>query len=68
MRRDPAIFFSRTQAVSPVDHEIRWGACFDDPDGNTLEIYCDTRNEPDGEALWGGLDRPLAQERILAAL
>ena len=54
--------------VSPVDHKIGWGAYFKDPDGNLLEIYCDTRREPDGEGLWGGQNRPLAGERILAAL
>ena len=54
--------------VSPVDHKIGWGMYFDDPDGNMLEIYCDTRNEPDGAANWGGENRPLLAERIMAEL
>src|SRR5689334_16575063 len=32
-------------AVEPVDHRIGWGVYFKDPDGNGLEIYCDTRAE-----------------------
>jgi len=55
-------------AVSPVDHKIGWGMYFNDPDGNELEIYCDTRQEPDGEKFWGGNNRPLTREQILAAL
>lgn len=54
--------------VSPVDHKIGWGAYFRDPDGNELELYCDTRAEPDGEPLWGGVNRQLTREKILAAL
>ena len=40
-------------AVATVDHYISWAMYFDDPDGNGLEVYCDTRGEPDGRALWG---------------
>lgn len=54
--------------VSPVDHQIGWGMYFTDPDGNVLEIYCDTRAEPDGAWLWRGEDRPLSSDRILDAL
>jgi catechol 2,3-dioxygenase len=54
--------------VSPVDHQIGWGAYFSDPDGNRLEIYCDTRNEPDGASLWQGNNRPLLEARILTLL
>jgi catechol-2,3-dioxygenase len=54
--------------VSPVDHQIGWGVYFKDPDGNDLEIYCDTRSEPDGASLWRGENRPLAESRILASL
>ena len=54
--------------VSPVDHQIGWGAYFTDPDGNELEIYCDTRNEPDGAVLWRGENRTLLVSRILAEL
>jgi catechol 2,3-dioxygenase len=52
--------------VSPVDHQIGWGVYFSDPDGNRLEIYCDTRSEPDGASLWHGENRPLLGPRILA--
>ena len=52
--------------VSPVDHQIGWGVYFADPDGNKLEIYYDTRDEPDGASLWQGENRPLLGARILA--
>jgi catechol 2,3-dioxygenase len=54
--------------VSPVDHLISWAIYFDDPDGNGLEIYCDTRTDPDGAALWRGQNRLLPPTRLLAAL
>jgi catechol-2,3-dioxygenase len=54
--------------VSPVDHQVGWGVYFHDPDGNSLEIYCDTRNEPDGTPLWRGENRLLTESRILASL
>lgn len=54
--------------VTPVDHRIGWGAYFRDPDGNGLEIYCDTRQEPDGAPLWRGEDRTLSHEKIMAVL
>ena len=53
--------------VSPVDHQVAWGLYFSDPDGNSIEICCDTRQEPDGAKFWGGQNRELASERILAA-
>jgi catechol-2,3-dioxygenase len=37
----------------------------DDPDGNGLEVYWDTREEPDGQALWHGENHPLPTEKIL---
>lgn len=54
--------------VAAVDHLISWAMYFDDPDGNGLEIYCDTRGEPDGAALWHGTNRRLPDTVILAAL
>lgn len=54
--------------VAAVDHLISWAMYFDDPDGNGLEIYCDTRREPDGATLWHGMNRPLPDSVILAAL
>jgi catechol-2,3-dioxygenase len=53
--------------LSPVDHVIGWGLYFPDPDGNLLELYCDTRGAPDGRALWQGKNRPLTHETIMAA-
>ena len=54
--------------VAAVDHRISWAMYFKDPDGNGLEIYCDTRSEPDGVALWEGEDRPLNEDRLLATM
>ncbi len=53
--------------VAAVDHLISWAMYFDDPDGNGLEIYCDTRQDPEGAQLWQGRNRPLTPEKILAA-
>ncbi|HLH62122.1 MAG TPA: VOC family protein [Ktedonobacteraceae bacterium] len=54
--------------VAPVDHYISWAMYFDDPDGNGLEIYWDTRSEPGGRELWHGENISLPEEKILAAL
>jgi len=55
-------------AVHPVDHtSISWALYFDDPDGNGLEIYLDTRSESEAGTLWLGVNRPLPPSRILAA-
>lgn len=54
--------------VAAVDHRISWAMYFDDPDGNGLEIYWDTRGEPGGTALWHGDNRPLTAETIRTAL
>lgn len=55
-------------AVAAVDHYISWAMYFDDPDGNGLEIYWDTRNEPNGRPLWHGENAPLDDATIFAAL
>jgi len=52
--------------VAPVDHLISWAMYFDDPDGNGLEIYWDTRREPNGSVLWRGQNIPLSAEQIMA--
>lgn len=54
--------------VATVDHLISWAMYFDDPDGNGLEIYWDTRNEPGGRQLWYGENVELDDKTILAAL
>jgi catechol 2,3-dioxygenase len=64
-------FETLTQAgvhVTTSDNLISWSIYFDDPDGNLIEIYCDTRSEPDGQPLWRGIRKPLEPDRILAAL
>lgn len=50
--------------VSPVDHVISWAIYFSDPDGNGVEIYWDTRDEPGGEALWQGRNLPIPEEEL----
>lgn len=56
--------------VSAVDLGVSWSLYFHDPDGNEVEIYCDTRRVPEGRQHWGGqgqtLDLPRA-EAIVAA-
>jgi len=54
--------------VATVDHRISWAMYFDDPDGNGLEIYWDTRQEPSARRLWRGENLPLPSETILTAL
>ena len=54
--------------VGAVDHFISWAMYFDDPDGNGLEIYWDTRGEPGGKPLWRGENEDLSPEQVLAAL
>ncbi|WP_254839330.1 VOC family protein [Natronomonas marina] len=46
----------RGVAVSPVDHGISKALYFDDPSGNGLETYVDTRDDADEE--WRGRNRP----------
>lgn len=64
-------FFALREAgveVAPVDHLISWALYFSDPDGNGLEVYCDTRGEPGGARLWRGQNRPLTEPQLRAAL
>lgn len=50
--------------VATVDHFISWAMYFDDPDGNGLEIYWDTRAEPAGHELWHGKNQPIPPEAL----
>lgn len=43
----------RGVSVSPVDHGISKALYFDDPDGNGVEVYLDTREER-GQPEWRG--------------
>jgi catechol 2,3-dioxygenase len=55
-------------AVATVNHRISLAMYFDDPDGNGLEVYWDTRAEPEGAPLWRGENRELLADVIHAAL
>lgn len=55
-------------SVGAVDHRISWAMYFNDPDGNGLEIYWDTRHLATGASLWHGENLPLSDETIFAAL
>lgn len=48
--------------VSPVDHGISKALYFDDPSGNGLEAYVDTRDEPTEE--WAGENEPFDPESV----
>ncbi len=54
--------------VETVDNAISWSLYFDDPEGNPLEIFWDTRYEAHGDSLWRGTRRSLQPETILKAL
>ncbi len=47
--------------VYPVDHRISWALYFNDPDGNGIEVYWDTRDTEHGVYIWEGIDRPLTE-------
>jgi predicted esterase/catechol 2,3-dioxygenase-like lactoylglutathione lyase family enzyme len=51
-----------------TDHLINWAMYFQDPDGNGIEIYWDTRELPGRSHLWQGRDLPIDPEKILALL
>lgn len=55
--------------VGAVEHYgISWAMYFNDPDGNGLEIYVDTRGDYADATLWHGDNRYLSDETIFAAL
>ncbi|MDQ7066256.1 MAG: VOC family protein [candidate division KSB1 bacterium] len=60
----------RQAGIEPhaVNHFISWALYFTDPDGNGLEIYVDTRNDPEGRAQWQGYSEPLTHEKIMMEL
>lgn len=62
------LLYSEGLKISTVDHIICWSIYFNDPDGNGLEIYLDTRDLPGRSHLWQGKDLPLEPGKILAAL
>lgn len=50
--------------VYPVDHRISWALYFNDPDGNGIEVYWDTRDKQNGVYRWDGKDRLLTDEML----
>lgn len=50
--------------VYPVDHRISWALYFNDPDGNGIEVYWDTRDKQNGVDKWEGKDRLLTDEML----
>lgn len=54
-------------SASTVDHLISWAIYFTDPDGNGLEIYCDTRTERN-ISTWRGINEPLPENKLLAII
>jgi catechol 2,3-dioxygenase len=47
---------ARDATVTPVDYPISEALDFDDPDGNGVEVYLDTRGET-GREEWRGENR-----------
>lgn len=54
----------RNGTVSPVDHGISKALYFDDPDGNGVEVYLDTREENDRD-LWKGQNDPFDPSELV---
>jgi catechol 2,3-dioxygenase len=53
LRRAHETLLARDVSVTPVDHGISLALYFDDPDGNGVEVYLDTREARD-QAQWAG--------------
>lgn len=53
LRRTHETLRDRDVRVRPVDHGISLALYFDDPDGNGVEVYLDTREDRDQER-WAG--------------
>ena len=49
--------------VSPVDHGISKALYFDDPDGNGVEVYLDTR-EANDQHTWAGVNERFDPEAL----
>lgn len=54
--------------VRTSDQFISWSIYFYDPDGNEIEVYCDTRDLQGRSDLWQGRNSPLDSKTILAML
>ena len=65
------VYHKLQEAGVPVranDHFITWSIYFNDPDGNEIEVYCDTRDLPGRSDMWQGRDLPLESQKILSYL
>jgi catechol 2,3-dioxygenase len=51
-----------------VNNQISWSLYFDDPDGNGVELYWDTRREPGGSDWWRGVVNDLTEAEIGQAI
>jgi catechol 2,3-dioxygenase len=56
----------RGVTVNCFDLGVSWSLYLKDPDGNEVEIYCDTRETPDGRTAWGGRGAALGLAHALA--
>lgn len=54
--------------VRTTDQFISWSIYFNDPDGNEIEIYCDTRDMQGRSDMWQGRNSPLEPRKILDIL
>jgi catechol-2,3-dioxygenase len=52
--------------VSGVDLGVSWSLYLQDPDGNEVEVYCDTRRLPGGRPHWEGRGQTLDLRRAEA--
>jgi catechol 2,3-dioxygenase len=57
----------KTEGVdaAAVDHGISWALYFRDPDGNGLEVYCDTRGLSNGRRRWQGHSARIPEARLM---
>ena len=52
--------------VAGLDLGVSWSLYLKDPDGNEVEIYCDTRQAPGGRTTWGGRGAALGLTHAMA--
>ncbi|MFC6826505.1 VOC family protein [Halopelagius fulvigenes] len=63
LRRTAERLADRGVEFAPVDHRISKALYFDDPDGNGVEVYLDTREEND-RSEWDGENRRFDPESL----
>lgn len=51
--------------VELKDNRICWSVYIEDPDGNKIEVYWDTREEPYGSPKWNNNSKPLSEAALL---